>query len=212
MKQYVDNDVLIKLASADLLSDFLVAFSIQPDDVYVLPSAEYYFKRSRVISQRYDEATILRAVQFAKSATLINAGVSLIDTVDESEVALLSKIPDIDSGEAILFAATHGQVDFLLTSGDKRALVALVEAKSCKRIVKRLSGKVLSFEQVIVQLIEKAGFERVAKAVVSAKYCSDKTLKLVFSPQQGNSEVLVLGGLKSYVEDLRMNVDPLLRE
>jgi len=89
------------------------------------------------------------------------------------------EIDGIDTGERLLIAATQKVEDFYLAMGDKQCLIALASAPSLSEIRKRLSERVVCFEQLLKKSINHQGFDNLlAKVLPGREY--DGSLKAIF--------------------------------
>jgi hypothetical protein len=75
-------------------------------------------------------------------------------------IKIIYQIVNIDRGEALLISATANVDVFWLTTGDKRCINA-VASSGLEDIERRLAGRVVCLEQVILKLIDREGFELV---------------------------------------------------
>lgn len=201
-----DNDVIFKLAACDLLDRALHVLGLSRDDVFVLNTIKYQLQKQRrrtKLEAKYGREGVKRALEFVLSVHEIDSEPDLDD------LATLAVVEDIDSGEAVIFAATKGSSDSILLMGDKRALTAICSANSCSSICARLKGRVICFEQII-SLICAAEFDSAKPKIVTAISC-DTVLQIVFAGRLEATLDAVNEGLDSYIADLRRHTGALLR-
>lgn len=203
-----DNDIILKLAVCDLLAEAVAALDSTYGEVYVLNSAKYKLispnkpLRGKV---KPDEPAYERLQEFF-------GAVREIDSVPAPDEQLaFDDVPGIDAGEAVLFSATTHHPDARVATSDKRSLVALATAGGpvCDGVCVRLAGRVVCFEQIVLRLIDRRGFDWVRDRAVPARGC-DTALRLVFGSGLTADETGVRSGLASYINDLRDSTGGLL--
>jgi hypothetical protein len=201
-----DTDILLKLSALDLVQETLQLLQLSEQDVYLLPSATHYLRKAdKRLIYRYGKEGVERAQKLAQQAKFVGFH------LEKSELELLSSVPDIDTGEALLYASTHALQEFWLLTGDKRSLTALAASPNCQPIAARLSGKVICLEQVVIHSLSSYPFEILLSKIVPAREC-DTAVKVAFG--SGNQADLshAIGALDAYISELRAKTGNLLRE
>lgn len=205
-----DNDIILKLACCDLLSEAVAALGVTLDDVLVLNSAVHKLlspKKPGKGRVKQGEAEYERLRVFFDSVRVIDRA------PPPDELFAFNDVLGIDTGEAVLFSATGVYADCLLATSDKRSLIALCGAggEICGRVRERLKGRVICFEQTILRILDRVGFAPVLAKVVPSRHC-DTALRAVFGSGLSATETGVCVGLSSYIEDFRQKtVDLLVR-
>jgi hypothetical protein len=74
-----------------------------------------------------------------------------------------------------------------------------------------LAGRVICFEQMVLLLIRRLGFERVKAQVVPMREC-DTALRVCFGSGERATEENVVMALSGYIEDLRGQAPGLLAD
>lgn len=201
-----DNDVLKKLAICGLLEELLTVADSSDADMFVLPSARFVLG----IAKEPEKARArLGSAVFDSLADFLGKVRVLEQAPDPQEQRLFDDVVGIDAGEAILFSATAAFSDFILATGDKRSLKALAEIEGAGAITARLRGGVICFEQIMVRIMNRYGFELLRKHVVPAAGC-DIALSAVFGSGLSAVEANVRHGFTSYIEHLRRECAGLL--
>jgi hypothetical protein len=201
-----DTDILLKLSALDLVQETLQLLQLSEQDVYLLPSATHYLRKAdKRLIYRYGKEGVERAQKLAQQAKFVGFH------LEKSELELLSSVPDIDTGEALLYASTYALQEFWLLTGDKRSLTALAASPNCQPIAARLSGKVICLEQVVIHSLSSHPFEILLSKIVPAREC-DTAVKVAFG--SGNQADLshAIGALDAYISELRAKTGNLLRE
>jgi hypothetical protein len=205
---YLDNDVISKLASCDLLDDAVDALGSEKRYVKILSTFKHRFGitnerlRSRIELQVGSDA-FQRILDFQKS-------VGEIDPAPNDLLLMFEDIPAIDSGEAQLFAAACESSDLLVVTGDKRSIRCLASTAACKAIARSLAGRVICLEQVVKHVIAARGFDYAKRKIVPAVDC-DASLRAIFGMGLDAEEQNVGRALNSYINDLRVASGDLLQ-
>lgn len=195
-----DNDVILKLAAFDLLTESLAALGVTHDSVYVLSEAKHVLGR---IAPRHGPEVSARIQEFLSLVKPINW------SPPSAELLLFEDTLGIDPGEAVLFASTATVGAFTLTTGDKTSLRALSNSIGCEHIARRLAGRVVCLEQLIERCISLYGFETIKQKILPYRDCDTAVLAL-FGSGPAASEAGVADGLRSYIADLRTATGGLL--
>lgn len=196
----LDNDVLLKLATYDLIDEALNALKVQPEQVSVLPTAKYSLLPAKNRLKRCkDEQTAVRLEAFLKTCSVISQDAIAPELVDE-----LVGIQSLDSGEAVLFAYAATHADTIVVTGDKRAISALMSSD----VTANIQGRVMTLESVF-QVMTALEVELV-QVKVRAKPTADKSLTNVFGKSQAASVDSIREGLKSYINDIVKKTGGLL--
>jgi len=187
-----DNDVLLKLATYDLIDEALDALKVASSQVSVLATAKYSLlpAKNRLLRCK-DEQTADRLEAFLKACVIISQ-----DKIAPELVDGLAGIQSLDSGEAVLFAYAATHADSLVVTGDKRAISALMKSE----VADKLQGRVMALESVF-QVMTAQEVEPV-QVKVRANLGADKSLANVFGKSYVASADSVREGLKSYINDM----------
>ena len=204
----IDNDVILKLAKWDLLNELVEIFGGEIGDIYHLPTCKYVLcpqdNPSKAMKRCGDQATIDRIIDFCSSTKPIS------QPVDAKWLELLNKIQGIDVGEVLIFAIGAEIDDSLLYIGDKRSIIALMQAVEVSEIVALLERKIKCLEQVLAEMICIYGVTCVRNKVKSC-LPADTAMRLIFSPSGTPSmEMDIWCGLNSYYNDLKKFTGNLL--
>ncbi|MCY3706449.1 MAG: hypothetical protein OXH08_13285 [Gammaproteobacteria bacterium] len=113
----------------------------------------------------------------------------------------LTHIPDIDPGEAILFA-TAADLRMPVVTGDVRSLRAL---RSLDRFPEALEGRIAVLEAVLLALCGHLGTAAV-RARVEPVAQADTVMRICFSPGVEEPEL----ALRSYVRARKRELAPLV--
>ncbi|NUT88448.1 hypothetical protein HNO91_18585 [Pseudomonas corrugata] len=123
----LDSDAARKLCQYELIEELIVLLGCVMGDVAVLPQLKFQLRLT-------NDAKALEKLGTADAVELARR---LIATAREVEVSAASanpllelNRPDIDTGEATLFAAFWESADLSLVSGDKRAFIALSKVEA----------------------------------------------------------------------------------
>lgn len=154
---FLDNDIILKLSTFDLLDATIATLKVNPENLRVLDTARFVFQGNRKVSEKYSEVIRRRAINFVEGCQTVNP-------VDSSEFILLRQMLDV--GEATLVATTCDVSPFVLLTGDKRFLKALATHLGLAEVAERLRGRVICLESVILLLIQHMGFEIVKMRVL----------------------------------------------
>ncbi len=166
-----DNDILINLAAIDIIDESFAAVGVTLEETYLINTAKYVFgiKKRKRAEQRFGAATTDRLLDLIQRTNEIN-------WQHNGDLTCLSNVAGIDPGEAIILSATNGRDGFLLATGDRRFVKALVENPACDHISNRIAGKVICLEQIILQTIAANGFDFVRRQVRASSTC-DSSLR-----------------------------------
>lgn len=203
----IDNDILLKLISFQLMDEAIDSLQLSTDRLFVLSTALYRFKRKRKQQEEYPDDIWASAIAFVESCSSI-AKPDLLDLGILSEVQQLNAFPDqIHQGEIDLIIATRTIPDFLLMSGDKNCMKALYQLPD--EIYQRLCGRVVCLEQVVLKMIDLLGFKVVCDRIKPAAKC-DKTIQLCFGYSEPAPESEVCEALQSYIDEIHRAAPGLL--
>ena len=171
-----------------------------------MPSATHYLRKAgKRLIYRYGKEGVERAQKLAQQAKFVGFH------LEKSELELLSSVPDIDTGEALLYASTYALQEFWLLTGDKRSLTALAASPNCQPIAARLSGKVICLEQIVIHSLSSYPFEILLSKIVPAREC-DTAVKVAFGSGNQTNLSHAIGALDAYISELRAKTGNLLRE
>lgn len=193
MRLLVDTDIFCKLGVTGLLNEAIAALGLSPGDCGRLPALPHMLQRGGIV-KRYGSPACTALLPVAKEMPVAPAP-------DERWLQPLVGVASIDAGEAQLIALTaeHG---FVLLSGDKRALRSVAAVHS---IVPALSGKIVTFEAILLALCQRVGVSTLRAALAPLAEI-DQTVKVCFSP--GNPDPVA--ALTSYLSHLEKEVSPLI--
>lgn len=197
MELFLDNDIILKLSSANLLSEIENLFHASRSDIYILPTAFHYISKNPKIKIKYGEDSINNALSQLKAYKGIPDSY-----IDENKVISLDNIPYIDSGEKILFSLSPSTSEFLILTGDKKSITALNNSDSNSEIQNYLKTRIVFLERLILMLINSLGFPFVYERIVSSNFMGvDKVIKICFN-QLDSSYESVLNCLESYIASI----------
>jgi hypothetical protein len=185
-----DNDAFCKLAASDLLEDVIKHLGFELNQCARLASLPFMINKGK-IGKKFDSPTRERLVELAQKMQIIKSPSA--DWLDK-----LVAINEIDPGEALIFASA-AEYQASVTSGDKRALIALRGASDFHEV---LSGKIIVIEAAVLAMCSVLGVESV-KTKVQPVLEEDKALGFCFKSGDPRE------GLRSYYSDLARRVDPL---
>jgi hypothetical protein len=180
----LDNDVVHKLAQLDMLDVAISSLNINSSDIFVLETLRYKFchpsnsLRRRKQEIQYGVEIVNRIEHFISQTKIISVEVTDPDFIDA-----MNDGNALDIGEMqLLSALVASDNEDLLFTGDKRFLRALSERESLIEKLDSVSNRFVSFEQIVMLLIERAGFDELQSRVVIAHSNGgfDKTLRCCF--------------------------------
>jgi hypothetical protein len=202
MRWFADNDILLKLASYDLLDETLRALECTRGSIYVLRSAPYFFRRSGKLIQRGTSPTaILKAGKFSKDClTVPNPSASVLSRFQATTL--------IDPGEAILFAAGSADRNVRLLTDDKRALRGLYQCQELYDIYKALSGRCISLCVLLYSIIQNGDFNSIKQKIRRGKPC-DMAIDGVFAAS-ALTEQKALASIQLQIDNLKKLTGSLL--
>jgi len=195
---FADNDIILKLAEYDLLSDARSLLSVKSTEVVVLDSAKHVYAGLKKKLQRGESVKrslqgLDRAIEFVEAATQITDKANIDWAEDHDNI-------DIPEAQLASWTVKTGGESCLLT-GDKRFLKALAQADAGEHIFRGLHSRVICLEEVIRALIAELGFDNVRRKVASAPEC-DTGIQLVFGSTFDLPEEPVKDGLESMLRDI----------
>lgn len=193
-----DTDILLKLGACNLLHFLSDAIGIDESNIRVLQAARFYLqgKKDELISV-YTELGVKRALEFVEQ-------VGIIEDVGYAEDIYfkLIEVEKIDSGEAILFAGAIDDPNALIVTGDKNSLRALTSTPDIAPIANQVRGRVICFEQLLLELKNHIGYSNFRDRVVPARGCDRILEKIVFGNGIETPEQHVVDALSSYAQSL----------
>lgn len=204
MLHFVDTDVVLKLASLDLFDESLNVLGVGRSDIRVLGSSWHMLKGRRDHPRHGRQLIGNYGVDGIERALTLLKELSIADSVDLETHDALLKFSDrgIDNGEATLIAAALFAKEFKFVTGDKRCLRALAsQAAALSSICARLRGRVITFELLLIALIDKGLHRTCYERYVQARKI-DATVDTVLRVRMREDVVLTRDGLASEHSDL----------
>lgn len=204
LKLFVDNDVILKLAKYGIL-EHLTALFPGPVDLIALDSATYKLlpKRNRLELCQTEEVAD-RVQAFLDAAIPASA-----EPVDVELLERLNGSPGIDTGEALLFAATASADNARVLTGDKQALAGLGGLQDAY-YSQALASKIIMLEALL------QGFTQIdlghTQHAVRSNPTVDKALTNVFGVSAPAAPDSVFAGLESYKGHAKKTLGDLLND
>lgn len=196
-----DNDIILKLAGCNLLSQFFEILKADSKDILIATNASYALPKQAKKKLKNEDA-VNTVTQFVKK-------VGRISTVNPDLLSEIQGFKNMDGGESLLMVAAHENPDLLFATGDKRCLQSLIEHQSFEpidQIFKSLQGRVYCLETAFMLLIENLGFEDVNQMVIN-RCVDDGVLKLAFGHERNVDNATDC--LKSYCGELSSLLAPV---
>lgn len=200
MQLFVDNDILLKLGSANLLQDINKIFGVDNSSIFILPTAIPYFKNNKKLIKKYSREVLDNIIEIIRNYSQIPN-----DYVDSDTHIILSNIPYIDSGELMLYSIKPLSNEFLILTGDKNSIKTLYSNIQLAKIALRLKHKIACLEYLVIRIMEIENFDFLAKKIIESKFCGDDALKSFFN-QQSLTKEKALEGLFSYLNNLNEEI------
>jgi len=198
----LDSDVARKLCQYQLVHELARALKCPLAGFAVLPQLAFQLRLR-------DPHAALKKLGSVEAVTLATELVSLANVVElkveQSNYALNIERPDIDSGEAVLFAALHQSDQDSLLSGDKRAFVALSKIND-ELVAGCMWARMICLEEAIMIILKGESFELVSTKI-RARTDVDSALSSTFGRSQALAQEGVIEALSSYVRALERDTD-----
>jgi hypothetical protein len=204
----LDNDILHKGSGYGLLREIIDAIPTQANEVGVLQTAKFVV-RDKLRKAKLNDA-LLEFEQIIEQMQCLEPTESEARLAAKFEYEALRANLNVDSGESLLCAVVITRSFTKLVTGDKRAIKSLELLASSCGDVKKLAGKIVCLEQLILRIIQKTNAETV-RHTICTRPSLDKTLSICFScasPEIGSESWLQC--LSIYVEEIRAGAPTLL--
>lgn len=151
-----DNDLILKLAQCNLTDELPLLLGDEPDQIYVTAAAPYQLLR------KTEEKGIERCgnpESYQRLKSFLDCTSVLPPAADTEILVSLASLPNIDSGEQLLFAAASELHEALLLTGDKRSLDALASHRDAlPTVFAAVQDSVVTFESLILLALKQLGF------------------------------------------------------
>ncbi len=193
----LDSDAAKKICQYHLLHELASALNCAIGDFAVLPQLKFQLKLAK------DEKALakLGTEEAVALARQLIAAASEVEIVAEAANPLLQlNRPDIDSGEATLFAALHGNEEAELLSGDKRAYVALSKVDGMP-VVDALWSRLICLEEAVYLIVRSIDFQLISEKI-RARPEVDMAVSISFGRVIANPPDAVLEALQGYMQSL----------
>lgn len=194
----LDSDAARKLCQYELIEELIVLLGCTIGDVAVLPQLKFQLRL----------ANDVKALEKLGTANAVDLAKRLIASAQEVEVSATSanpllelNRPDIDTGEAILFAALSERSDSSLVSGDKRAFVALSKVNGVP-MIDGLWARMLCLEEALLWLARDGDFPTVSERVRN-RLDVDTSIGISFGRSTPAAQQTVIDALQSYIDHLK---------
>lgn len=194
----LDSDAARKLCQYELIEELIVLLGCTIGDVAVLPQLKFQLRL----------ANDVKALEKLGTANAVDLAKRLIASAQEVEVSATSanpllelNRPDIDTGEAILFAALSERSDSSLVSGDKRAFVALSKVNGVP-MIDGLWARMLCLEEALLWLARDGDFPTVSERVRN-RLDVDTSIGISFGRSIPAAQQTVIDALQSYIDHLK---------
>lgn len=189
-----DSDAAKKICQYHLLYELAEALNCSLSDFAVLPQLKFQLKLAND-DKAFSKLGSVEAINCARQ--LVNAA-SEVEVVAEAANPLLElNRPDIDSGEAILFAALYDANDKGLISGDKRAFIALSKVDGLP-LLDALWARFICFEEAVFLILRETDFQQVSEKIRSRPGV-DTAISIAFGRVEANPREMVIDAIKSYM-------------
>jgi len=193
----LDSDAARKLCQYQLIHELTRALECALTDLAVLPQLIFQLRLNNpenALKKLGSNESVTMAIELVRHANTVEV------LIEQSNHILDFERPDIDSGEAVLFAALYQNAQDRLISGDKRAFVALSNITD-PIPTEGIWARLICLEEAILLILEREGFDLVS-AKVRARSDVDKAISMVFGRTQAANHASVLEALNSYIKDL----------
>jgi hypothetical protein len=199
---FVDNDIIVKLATFDLYDEALAALGVGYHEAFVLDTAKFKLGAAgqqagvEKAKRRLGDKVHQRVVDFLHKVHEVKVA------PPSPAHALLCGVPNIDPGEAILIAAAADEETSLLVTGDKKAVRAFAATGPCAPLVEALQGRFVCLEQILLRVMDRIGFQPLLQKVVPVMEC-DSSIRSAFGSGYLAQEHNVRAALVAYVREVR---------
>lgn len=194
MLLFTDNDILLKLANCYLLDCFIEELSLEHQQIFLAQGAKFSLN-NQIKKKLKSEEVKLSLSNFLENVSYIK------DVLDNDLIDSLLSIPNIDSGEAVLFAKLIETEGSFLATGDKRSLQSILKEEGLQDFRSYFVNRVYTFESALLLLLDRRGFEFVSSMIAKNPDFNDSVLRMAFG--QGRDEQHARACLGSYSNDLQ---------
>jgi hypothetical protein len=183
---FADNDILLKLASCNLLTNFLHALELSDRDITLTQEAKYSLHKQATNKLATDNRALTQIDTMLSNVSFLEGGIT-----DQNDLLdIMALIDGIDGGESLLFLSSMNDADSRIATGDKLALKTLLRnSDQLGAIIAGIRGKVYTLELALLLLVNRLGIDVVSQNVC-ASVLPDKTLGFAFGPGRGQEHVL----------------------
>lgn len=191
----IDTDMLVLLGGSGTLGEVLQSLDFEPEQSRRLAAATRQFQHGRTFKDTYTATTLQAALRTAHAIAPLTERPE-----DPAVFDALAQVSGIDLGEAELFALLAEHDGYYLTTGDKRALVALATREEVAELRQRIAGRVICLESVLKLLVDRNGANATAQAFRALR--THRTIGVLLSDPQARSDEVCRQGIDSYLNDL----------
>ena len=192
----IDNDILCKLGAAHLFLDAVASLGAYYDQCRRIPALPHMLRRGSLRDRLGPD--------LARCLVPLANSIDSITGPSTDWLSPLTNVPDIDPGEAMLFAATaqDDRQRSLILTGDKRAVVALKDVAPHRD---RLNGRIVTLEAILIHLLDTLCEARLRCDLEPVRHL-DGMLRLCLNPENAD----LFGCLRSYFLGTVNDVQPLV--
>lgn len=195
----IDSDILFVLGASGMLGPAIDTLGFDRSSSLRLPALANQVKRGRAF-RRYPVDLRERALVEASAVPELTLRPAAVDAL-----ARLIRVDAIDEGEALMLALLVERPAWLLTSGDKRWMIAVAQATELRDLLHAVSGRIVCMETVLVMLLDRLGVRPLAQALEPLRPWHT-TLRVAFPAGAETSERACREALESYLDDLQREV------
>jgi len=196
---FIDVDAACKLAHWNILPLLPELTGIPWSEMATVSSLKY---RAQQAANKPD-GKLFQSIEAAKTVVFAVEAMSPAGTPDPEMLALLSAIPQIDPGEAVLLALLARDTANKLLTGDKRAIRAL----AANAAAKHFEGRLICIEQILDNALRLNGRDWFL-ANVCPNRSIDKAVSMILGSRCDAQLEILNAGIQSYVNELIRLRDP----
>ena len=172
-----DNDVILKLAQCNLLSQLPVVFNQPPNRSSLTLLLVFSFCRKTLIKRSGSGSQVV----YEQVGAFIESVQDIPEVQDSQLIELLGSVPGIDVGEQLLLASCIENPEAIFMTGDRRCLTAIVANQPALSVIhQRLLDAVVTFESSLLLCVHGTDQAQVYENLVSNPK-PDGMLKLALS-------------------------------